>query len=105
MGTPKPAEPIPAATIAELHEHLTHKVPLHLSREEHGNNANAAWAASALCWYGKRVKCGQAETVTDVFTDLLADLLHLSDALDVDFEQALVTAEVNYTNEVDGDPT
>lgn len=72
-----------------------------LRRSMIGNTANAYWAAAAVAKYGGVVE-GEWEAPLDtVFSDLLADMLHLADALDFDFEELLRKAERRYTEEVD----
>lgn len=66
-----------------------------------GNTANAYWAAAALAKYGGVVEGQWQNPLDTVFSDLLADLLHLADALDFDFDDLLRTAERRYTEEVD----
>lgn len=85
-----------AETIVDLSRATDH--PL----DDGGVEAAAVWAGRALVHYAMCAGRGGSVCPESVFEDLLKDLLHLSDALDVDFEEALQAAEVAYTNEVDG---
>ncbi|MGW5147591.1 hypothetical protein [Rhodococcus koreensis] len=88
-------------TVAELARFTRHASQCH--RTEHGNAANAVWAGAALAKYGNTVRGEHTEPLRTVFTDLLGDLLHLADALNLDFDDALRTAAEHYTAEVDGE--
>lgn len=64
--------------------------------DQHDNTVRASFAAVALVAYtGRR---GSDVLETDL-ADLLADLRHLSDALGIDFREALTTSGVNYLAE------
>lgn len=88
-------------TVAELTERT--KYATTVRRTQAGNSANALWGGAALAKYGGVVQGEWDEPLDTVLADLLGDLLHLADALDLDFEDALHKAEMNYTAEVDGE--
>ena len=64
------------------------------------NNARAAFGAVALSAFIRRV--GSDEPATE-FADLLADLMHLADAMGLDFDSVLATAERNHRAEFRGE--
>lgn len=64
------------------------------------NNARAAFGAVALSAFIKHVGKDVPETE---FADLLADLMHLADAMGIDFDSALATAERNHREELRGE--
>lgn len=66
------------------------------------NRRDAAHAALACVAYDKamRTRCSTSEDETIV--DLLTDLHHLADELGLDIDQLWMTAERNYTEEIEG---
>ena len=64
------------------------------------NNARAAFGAVALSAFIKRVGKDVPETE---LADLLADLMHLADAMGIDFDSVLATAERNHREELRGE--
>ncbi|QBP31095.1 hypothetical protein SEA_REFUGE_77 [Mycobacterium phage Refuge] len=68
-------------------------------REPGDNSYNVSWAAVAASAYQKVIG-GDFE---NIIPDLLGDLMHLADAMGVDFEEALNKAEFNYDAEVNGE--
>jgi hypothetical protein len=62
----------------------------------HDNTVRASFAAVALVAYTARRGSDVLETD---FSDLLADLRHLADALGIDFREALITSGINYLAE------
>lgn len=63
------------------------------------NDARASFAAVALDAFTTRA--GEGDSDSD-FCDLLADLMHLADAMGVDFDVLFDRAERNYRREVAG---
>jgi hypothetical protein len=63
---------------------------------QHDNTVRASYAAVALVAYTNRRGSDILETD---FSDLLADMRHLADALGINFREALVTSGVNYLAE------
>lgn len=92
------AERLDAASIDDLRElpelHITDENP------QADNNARATFAAVALVAYVARV--GDAGDWDASISDLLADLMHLCDALDTDFDALVARAGRNYDDEILG---
>ena len=65
------------------------------------NTAKASWAAQALTCYVDRV--GDNGYIETNVADLLADLLHLADAVGFEFSSALSTAYTNFMAETNGE--
>ncbi len=65
------------------------------------NNTRASFAAVALVAYIKRV--GEDEVETNV-SDLLGDIMHLCDALGIDFDDMIHRGLRHYDREVKGMP-
>jgi hypothetical protein len=63
---------------------------------QHDNTVRASYAAVALVAYTNRRGSDILETD---FSDLLADMRHLADALGINFREALTTSGVNYLAE------
>ena len=63
---------------------------------QHDNTVRASYAAVALVAYTNRRGSDILETD---FSDLLADMRHLADALGINFHEALTTSGVNYLAE------
>lgn len=76
--------------------------PEHIRDEDYqaDNTARASFAATALVAFVKRV--GENEMETNV-SDLLADLMHLSDALGIDFDNAVYAGRNHYEAEIRGE--
>lgn len=64
------------------------------------NNARASFGAVALSAFIQHVGKDVPETE---LADLLADLMHLADAMGLDFDSALATAERNHREELRGE--
>lgn len=64
------------------------------------NNARASFGARAAAAYANMCGVNEAETV---IADLLGDLRHLCDAIDIDFETVLGRSEVFHQEEIRGE--
>lgn len=75
--------------------------PSHIRDEDYraDNTARASFAAQALVTFVERV--GENEMGTNV-SDLLGDLMHLCDALDIDFDEAVEKGRWHYEAEIEG---
>lgn len=88
-----------AADVEELEEHLGE----HINDNDdpaYNNGVRAGFAATAFKAFAIRV--GGGEVVETTISDLLADLMHLCDSLDLSFEDAVVRAESHYLPESEG---
>jgi hypothetical protein len=95
------ATPIPGVRIGDLPsaprgEHITD------SDTAADNNLRARFAVVALKAFAERVGSSN-EGPEQGITDLLADLHHLADALDLSFEGLLDRADVHYAAEIRGE--
>lgn len=98
--TVQPAKPLQGIkTVSDLQQATQYAASRR--RTECGNTANALWAGAALAKYGAVCQGEWSCEVGTVFEDLLGDMLHLADALGIDFEEHLHVAEKRYTEEVD----
>ena len=87
---------------AESIEDLTRMKPFDYTGEPQGdNNARAALAASVLVAFAETGSV-QFEDFDTTLGDLLADLRHLCDALELDFADISWRAENNYQSEIRG---
>lgn len=67
------------------------------------NDLRACWGLLALSAYAKRTYGkGSAEPWEAMLSDLVSDLMHLSDAVGADVEAVLSTARRNYEGELRG---
>lgn len=75
--------------------------PAHIRDEDYrdDNTARASFAAQALVTFVERA--GENEMETNI-SDLLGDLMHLCDALGIDFDEAVDDGRVYYEAEVEG---
>lgn len=68
------------------------------------NDIRAGWAARAVIAYGKHLGSGElTEDLTTVIGDLIGDLLHLLDAVEVEWDDVRERAERFHGQEVTGD--
>lgn len=66
------------------------------------NDARASFGAAVLVAYSERVG-GESNEVETQLADLLADLRHVCDALDLDYDAADMKAHVNHWREIHGE--
>ena len=85
----RPAKAIRVDSIAGLMN-----VDYPIDTRNDGRAMSGAWAMIRVA--------NLSDTTQDAMVTLLSDLLHTSDALDLDFEACLTLAEQKYTKEVDG---
>ena len=69
------------------------------SEEANEARAGSAWAAYAT-YVGKQYGSPDAEPVEQGMSDLLGDLMHLCDALEIDFSELTAKAARMYQEEV-----
>ncbi len=69
---------------------------------KHDNRRRAGFALVALHAYAKRLGGAEREEAETHFGDLLGDMIHLADALEIDFEGAMNKARGNYADEAQG---
>lgn len=75
--------------------------PVLTGEPQNDNDARAAWAGRALAWFA--MNTGDLdEDLETVLSDLLSDLRHLADALEVDYGNADERAERHYQREIEG---
>jgi hypothetical protein len=91
------AERLRAESMQELQELLNNggRISDRDEPNRQDNNVRASRAALALVTYAERVGGGGEEPETNL-TDLLADIMHLCDALDIDFDTTAVRASRHY---------
>lgn len=69
------------------------------------NDKRASWAARGFIAYTDRTfPQGRDEEFETMFGDMLADLHHLADALDLDWDEMLAKADRHYGPELVGGP-
>lgn len=90
----------PVECLSDIEEH-----PRKLSRDrQQRNDARASFAARALMLYGS-ISSDSAEydSADSMVMDLLVDLRHLCDALNVDFDEQVDSSRINYAAEIQGE--
>lgn len=67
----------------------------------HRNMQRGTFAGLGLKAYAERTRCH--EPIDTVMSDFLGDLMHLCDAVGVDFDNVQCRAEINYEAEIGGE--
>ena len=86
---------IPPITISELRvlaehidlDHLHHEAPLTPEAVENNMTVRVQLAASALRAHASRIRAPEDCAIGPVFVDLMRGLMHLLDAVNLDFEE------------------
>ncbi|TQI77316.1 hypothetical protein FHU10_5284 [Serratia fonticola] len=70
---------------------------------EPDNADRSAMAAETLCYFARQTGLARSdESVDTIMVDLITDLMHLCDKLDIDFSGVLTVSAMHYDDESKG---
>lgn len=70
---------------------------------EPDNDARSAIAAETLCYFARQTGLARSgESVDTIMGDLITDLMHLCDKLNIDFSALLTVSSIHHDNESEG---